>query len=169
MRQLQRIPCLLAAGVLLTGSMTLFAQSGSGQSGQSQSGQAGQSGSSQSGSSQSGQADRQTATTTMTGCLNKDTSGGYTLTDETTGTKTTVTVSTSGSAGGSGSTGATGSAGGSTGGSMGGSASSDLEKHSANHRVTLTGTAKTASSGTPGFEVIRVQHISDTCKAPGHD
>src|ERR1044072_3420287 len=54
------------------------------------------------------QADRQAGEATMTGCLTKDASGGYPLADEKTGTKMMV------------------------------SGSADLEKHSANHKVTLT-------------------------------
>ena len=71
---------------------------------------------------------------TLTGCLSKDTAGGYSLTNESTGVKTTVTGST------------------------------DLEKHSANHKVTLTGTNKT-DGGKSVFEVSKIQHISDSCKA----
>jgi hypothetical protein len=70
--------------------------------------------------------------TALTGCLTKDTSGSYTLTD-TTGLKTTVT------------------------------GAADLEKHSKNHKVTLTGTAKTDASGKPVFEVTKLTHVSDTC------
>src|SRR5690242_5577258 len=40
----------------------------------------------------------------------------------------------------------------------------DLEKHSANHRVTLTGTAKTDPSGRPIFEVSKIQHLGTSCK-----
>src|SRR5689334_19728629 len=47
--------------------------------------------------------------TSITGCLNKDSSGVYQITDEATGVKTTV------------------------------SGTADLEKHSANHKVKLTG------------------------------
>jgi hypothetical protein len=70
--------------------------------------------------------------TAITGCLNKDASGSYTLTD-TTGVKTTV------------------------------KGVADLEKHSNNHKVTLTGTTKTDDSGKPIFEVTKLMHVSDTC------
>src|SRR3954453_11401824 len=53
--------------------------------------------------------DRPKSETAMTGCLNKGSAGVYTLTDEKTGVKTTIT------------------------------GPADLEKHSANHKVTLTG------------------------------
>jgi hypothetical protein len=72
--------------------------------------------------------------TTLTGCLNKDASGSYILTDSS-GLKTTV------------------------------SGAADLEKHSSNHKVTLTGTAKTDASGKPIFEVSKITHISATCTA----
>jgi hypothetical protein len=72
----------------------------------------------------------------MTGCLNKDSSGAYTLTDEKTGTKTAV------------------------------SGPGDLEKHSANHTVTLTGTEKKDPNGKVIFEVAKIQHVSASCKAP---
>lgn len=81
------------------------------------------------------QRDRMKNETTITGCLNKDSSGNYTLTDEKTGVKTTVT------------------------------GPSDLEKHSANHRVTLTGAEKT-EAGKAVFEVSKIQHLSTSCKAP---
>ena len=84
----------------------------------------------------SNQRDRQKNETTMTGCLNKDSSGGYTLTDEKTGAKTTVT------------------------------GNADLEKHSANHKVTLTGTEKPEDGGKKTFEVTKIQHVSPTCQAP---
>jgi hypothetical protein len=74
--------------------------------------------------------------TAMTGCLNKGSAGNYTLTDEKTGVKTTVT------------------------------GPADLEKHSANHKVTLTGTAKTDANGNQVFEVSKIQHVSTSCKAP---
>jgi hypothetical protein len=80
--------------------------------------------------------DRQKNEAAMTGCLTKDASGAYTLTDEKTGVKTGVTDP------------------------------SDLEKHPANHRVTLTGATKTDASGKPVFEVSKIQHISTSCKAP---
>jgi hypothetical protein len=77
--------------------------------------------------------------TTMTGCLTKGTAGMYTLTDEKTGVKTTVT------------------------------GPAELEKHAENHRVTLTGTAKADASGNQTFEVSKIQHQSTTCKVPGQD
>ena len=80
--------------------------------------------------------DPQKNETTMTGCLNKDSSGGYTLTDEKTGAKTAVT------------------------------GPPDLEKHSANHTVTLTGTEKKDPNGKVMFEVTKIQHVSTSCKAP---
>jgi len=70
----------------------------------------------------------------LTGCLNKDASGAYTLTDQA-GLKTTVT------------------------------GAADLEKHSKNHKVTLTGTTKTDASGKPIFEVSKLTHVSDTCSS----
>jgi hypothetical protein len=82
------------------------------------------------------QRDRQRSETALTGCLNKDASGAYTLTDEKSGAKTVVT------------------------------GPADLEKHSANHRVTLTGATKADAGGTPVFEVSKIQHISTSCKAP---
>src|SRR5262245_16561184 len=72
-------------------------------------------------------------TETMTGCLTKDATGSFILTDSS-GTKTTV-------------------------------AGSGLEKHSANHTVTLTGSAKT-DGGKSVFEVTKVQHVSESCNAP---
>ena len=72
--------------------------------------------------------------TTMTGCLSKgDMAGEYVLTNEKTGHKTTVT------------------------------GPADLEKHSKNHKVTLTGLTKMDDSGKPIFEVTKITHISDTC------
>ena len=82
------------------------------------------------------QADRQAGEATMTGCLTKDASGGYTLADEKTGTKMMV------------------------------SGSADLEKHSANHKVTLTGSAKTDAGGKSVFQVTKIQHVAAECKAP---
>ena len=82
------------------------------------------------------QADRQKNETAITGCLTKDASGVYTLADEKTGTKSTVT------------------------------GPSDLEKHSANHKVSLTGMAKTDTSGKSVFEVTKIRHIAAECKAP---
>lgn len=73
---------------------------------------------------------------TLTGCLNKGTGSTYELTDEGTGVKTTV------------------------------SGSSDLEKHSANHKVRLTGAVKTGDTGKATFEVTKLEHISASCTAP---
>jgi tellurite resistance protein len=67
------------------------------------------------------QQDRMKNETTLSGCLNKDTADMYTLTDETSGAKTAITGPT------------------------------DLEKHSANHKVTLTGKMKTDSNGKQVF------------------
>ena len=80
-------------------------------------------------------ADRQQNETTMTGCLSKDATGGYTLADEKTGAKTAV------------------------------AGPSDLEKHAANHKVTLTGTTK-MDAGKPVFTVTNIKHVSPECKAP---
>ena len=82
-----------------------------------------------------GNRNRQKNETTMTGCLNKDSSGGYTLTDEKTGSKMMVAGPT------------------------------DLEKHSANHRVALTGVEKTDPSGHTMFEVTNIKHLSTSCKS----
>ena len=82
------------------------------------------------------QADRQQNEATMTGCLSKDASGGYTLADEKTGAKTAV------------------------------AGTADLEKHSANHKVTLTGSAKADTSGKSVFTVTKIQHVAAECKAP---
>jgi len=68
--------------------------------------------------------------------LASSSSGNFALTDEKTGAKTIVT------------------------------GPSDLEKHSANHKVTLTGAAKNDASGKPIFEVSKIQHISPSCQAP---
>ena len=73
--------------------------------------------------------------TTISGCLNKSSGGNYTLTDEKTGVKTAIT------------------------------GPADLEKHSNNHRVALTGMTKTDANGNRVFEVTRIQHISASCKA----
>lgn len=114
MRHIQLVTRLLATGLLLSGVATsLFAQDPADKS----------------------ERDRAKNETTMTGCLSKDTSGAFTLTDEKTGVKTTVTGPT------------------------------DLEKHSANHKVTLTGTAKPDATGKSTFEVSKIQHVSPTCKA----
>jgi len=80
-------------------------------------------------------ADRQQNETTMTGCLSKDASGGYTLADEKTGAKIMVT------------------------------GPSDLEKHSGNHKVTLTGASK-MDGGKTVFNVTKIQHVAAECKAP---
>ena len=78
------------------------------------------------------QNERDRMATTLTGCLNKDASGSFVLTDAS-GMKTTV---------------------------MG---TADLEKHSSNHKVTLTGMSKTDDSGKPIFQVTKLTHVSDTC------
>ena len=71
---------------------------------------------------------------TMTGCLTKaaDVPQHFTFVDQKSGRKMTVT------------------------------GSADLEKHSANHTVTITGspTAKV-------FNVTKVEHVSETCQAKG--
>ena len=72
--------------------------------------------------------------TSVTGCLTKSSDGGYVLTDEKTGKQITVT------------------------------GSADLEKHSANHKVRLTGTESGNGTSAPmTMEVTRIQHISPTC------
>jgi hypothetical protein len=103
----------IAAGLLLAVSPSLFAQAAD-------------------------QKDQKSAgtPTSITGCLSKDASGAYVLTDENTGAKIMVT-----------------------------GGSSDLEKHSANHKVTLTGTASADSSGQQVFQATKLQHVSDSCKA----
>jgi hypothetical protein len=73
--------------------------------------------------------------TTMTGCLTKGSDGNYILTDEKTGRQTTVT------------------------------GTADLEKHSAGHKVQLTGTENT-TGGTQAFSATSIKHISATC-TPG--
>jgi hypothetical protein len=83
------------------------------------------------------QKDKDQKGTTITGCLSKDASGQYVLTDETTGAQTPVT------------------------------GVSDLEKHSANHKVTLTGAGKMDANGKQVFEATKLNHVSDQCKAPG--
>src|SRR5262249_23615041 len=111
MKKLQLLTRLAVAGLLLAGlSVSLFAQSKDDHS----------------------QRDRLKNETTMTGCLSKA-EGAFTLTDEKTGDKTTVT------------------------------GAADLEKHSANHRVTLTGTAKTDASGKSIFEVSKIEHLGTSC------
>jgi len=73
--------------------------------------------------------------TTITGCLTKSsTAGEFTLTDEKTGMKTMV---------------------------MG---PQSLEKHSANHKVELTG-AETTHDGKTMFHATKIKHISPTCTA----
>jgi len=114
MKKVQQLTRLLTIGLLLSGSAVMFAQD----------------------QQDKDQRDRMNNAGTLTGCLNKDASGAYTLTDETTGVKTTV------------------------------SGVPDLEKHSANHKVTLTGAAKTGADGKPIFEVSKLKHVSDTCKVP---
>jgi hypothetical protein len=115
MRQLQKLTGLLAAGLFLSGfCISVFGQD----------------------QDEKKQPDGLKQETTMTGCLTKDASGNYTLTDEKTAAKMTVT------------------------------GPSDLEKHSAGHKVTLTGTTKTDASGNSAFEVSKIKHVSATCKAP---
>jgi hypothetical protein len=75
-------------------------------------------------------------TASITGCLTKEASGSFVLTDEATGTKTMVT------------------------------GASDLHKHASNHKVTLTGKMSTDSSGKPVFEASKIQQVSTTCKPP---
>ena len=113
--QLRKVRGLLAAGALLSAlSLPMFAQA----------------------AQEKDQNQRDRVATTMTGCLNKDASGAYVLTDQTSGMKTTV------------------------------AGIADLEKHSANHKVTLTGTVKTDAAGKPMLEVVKLNHISDTCTPP---
>jgi len=71
--------------------------------------------------------------TILTGCLTKATDGGYVLADEKTGKQVMVTGN-----------------------------DADLEKHSANHKVRLTG-AETSIGGTMSFEATKIQHIAPTC------
>ena len=68
---------------------------------------------------------------TMTGCLTKDSAGGYELAADN-GEKVMV---------------------------MGGA---DLEKHSANHKVTLHGSQKTMDGKTV-FQVEKVEHVASSC------
>ena len=71
--------------------------------------------------------------TTLTGCLTKgDTAGQYMLSDTTSGEKKRVTASSG----------------------------VDLEKHSANHTVRLTG--KLSDDGQT-FTATNVEHVSETC------
>jgi len=104
----------IAAGLLLAVSPSLFAQA----------------------ADQKGDQKSAGTPTSITGCLSKDASGGYVLTDENSGAKIMVTGGVS-----------------------------DLEKHSANHKVTLTGTASADSSGQQVFQATKLQHVSDSCKA----
>ena len=77
--------------------------------------------------------------TTLTGCLNKGSSQGqYVLTDQKTGDKTPV------------------------------NGTSDLEQHSANHTVKLTGN-RTTEGGRPVFTATKVEHLSATCSASDGD
>ena len=77
--------------------------------------------------------------TTLTGCLNKGPGQAqYVLTDQNTGNKTPVI------------------------------GTSDLEQHSANHTVKLSG-ARTTDNGRPVFTATKVEHISATCAAPRDD
>lgn len=71
---------------------------------------------------------------TMTGCLTKDSAGGYLLTSEA-GKKVAV------------------------------KGSADLDKHSANHKVTLHGKEK-MENGKTMFHAERVEHVSDVCTVP---
>jgi hypothetical protein len=71
----------------------------------------------------------------MTGCLSKDSNGAYVLTDST-GNKIAISGTTP-----------------------------DLEKHAANHTVTLTGKMGADASGKPTMEVSKLKHVSDTCKS----
>ena len=69
--------------------------------------------------------------TTISGCLNKgDGANSYVLTDEKTGMKTQVT------------------------------GSAELEKHSANHKVTVTSTRGSGNT----FKVTKIQYISASCQ-----
>jgi len=77
--------------------------------------------------------------TTITGCLAKGSAAGsYMLTEEKTGNRVTV------------------------------KGSADLEKHSSNHTVKLTGT-KTTEGGATVFNVTKIEHIAPTCKATSPD
>ena len=111
MRLFRQCTLLIAAGLLLSAFSTrLLAQADT-----------------------SGQAEKKTESS-MTGCLSKDSSGAYTLTDST-GNKIAVSGTTP-----------------------------DLEKHAANHTVTLTGKMTTDANGKPAMEVSKLKHVSDTCK-----
>ena len=118
MTQFRRMTRLLAAGLMFSGlTVGMFAQDQEDKQ------------------KDKNERDRMAAST-LTGCLNKDDSGGYMLTDESTGIKTAVT------------------------------GAPDLEKHSANHKVSLTGMAKTDASGKSVFEVTKIKMVSATCKTP---
>jgi hypothetical protein len=73
--------------------------------------------------------------TTMTGCLNKGPGQGYVLTDQNTGEKVTVT------------------------------GPSELEQHSTNHTVKLTGSG-TTQGGQTMLNVTKIEHVSATCMPP---
>ncbi|MCU1339115.1 MAG: hypothetical protein JWO19_4696 [Bryobacterales bacterium] len=73
--------------------------------------------------------------TTMTGCLNKGPGQGYVLTDQNTGEKVTVT------------------------------GPSELEQHSTNHTVKLTG-SQTTQGGQTMLNVTKIEHVSPTCMPP---
>ena len=73
---------------------------------------------------------------TITGCLSKgERTGEYVLTDEKTGEKTIV------------------------------KGLAELDKHAANHKVTLTGKRTTKGDQTV-FEATAIKHIAATCLAP---
>jgi hypothetical protein len=77
--------------------------------------------------------------TALTGCLNKGPSQGqYVLTDQKTGDAIPVT------------------------------GTSDLEQHSANHTVKLTGN-RTTAGGRSMFTATKLEHISATCSISGGD
>jgi hypothetical protein len=42
----------------------------------------------------------------------------------------------------------------------------DLEKHSANHKVKLTGSLKQGPDGKAVLDVSKIDHIADSCSAP---
>lgn len=75
--------------------------------------------------------------TTLTGCLNKGSGQGqYSFTDQSGGSAMTVT------------------------------GPSDLEQHSANHTVRLTGT-RASEGGQQVFKVTKIEHIAATCATGG--
>jgi|GEM_PF-2784282 hypothetical protein len=77
--------------------------------------------------------------TTLTGCLNKGpVQGQYVLTDQKTGDAIPVT------------------------------GASDLEEHSANHTVKLTGN-RTTEGGRSTFTATKVEHIAAACSISGGD